>query len=352
MNKIIETVFAPINLGICPEGKINRKFSNFYIERSGKGIDLTYIGNVAIGKRYMTNDFTPLFLIENIMEWRYLVNEIKKNGSLVGVQLGCRFYKDNPEKNMTNINPKQKINDIMSFVYSLTVNEISDIINQFINQAKIAINLGFDYIQIHAAHGYFLSLLLSKSLNTRTDKYNSSECLFIYEIIKGIKKYSSDIKIDLRVSLIEGIEEENMELNQSLLKLKQLSNFELNMISLSNGIYDVNKSLIYPTLDKGFYPMSKYEKMILDIDKNTNWNFSGNINEAKKIRELPPRKQRSISIGRPLIADPYFLNQKRTNTQTNCDGCGKCHYYTYGSYGLKCPKYENKYKKLLFRDNL
>ena len=62
MNRKISTVFAPINLGICHDGVIDRKFSNFYIERSGKGIDLTYSGNVAIGKQYRTNNFTPLLL--------------------------------------------------------------------------------------------------------------------------------------------------------------------------------------------------------------------------------------------------------------------------------------------------
>ncbi|WP_148465861.1 hypothetical protein [Peptoniphilus harei] len=352
MTKNVANVFAPINLGICPEGKINRKFSNFYIERSGKKIDLTYIGNVAIGKQYRTNNYTPLFLMENKSEWIYMVNKIKENGSLAGVQLGCRFYKYKAVKNMMNDNSEQKIKEISNFISSLNIYEISEIISQFIRQAKVAIDLGFDYIQIHAAHGYFLSLLLSKSLNLRNDKYNCSDCLFIYEIVEGIRKYSSKIKIDLRISLIEGIKKENIEFNQRLATLKKLSEFGFNMISLSNGIYDINKFLIYPTLDKGFYPMSKYEKIILSINKNINWNFSGNINSIKKIRNLPINKQRSFSIGRPLIADPLFLLKNEEIKSNNCIDCGKCNYYTNGFHGLICPQYENKYKRSLLRDIL
>lgn len=352
MSKIIETVLAPINLGICNKGKIDRRFSNFYIERSGRGIDLTYIGNVAISERYRTNNYTPLFLAENIDEWTFLIRNIKENESLAGVQLGCRYYNDIPVKKINDNDKEEKTNKIISFVSSLTNQEIENVIKGFISQAKIAIDLGFDYIQIHAAHGYFLSLLLSENLNLRTDKYNQKDGLFIYEIFEGIKKYSSTIKVDLRVSFIEGITNENVEVSQSLLRLKLLSQIGFNMISISNGIYDISKSYIYPSLDKGFYPMLKYEESILKINKNLNWNFCGNINDIKMIKSLKRNDKRSISIGRPLIANPNFLIQNKLKIKNNCDGCGECHYYTYGRRGLVCPKYEATYNKPLLRDVL
>lgn len=353
MSKKIETVFAPINLGICKEGRINRKFSNFYIERSGKDIDLTYIGNVAINKKYRTNNLTPLLLMEDKYEWLYLINKVKQNGSLVGIQLGCRFYKSKAVRKIFHNNPELKVKEIKRFILSLDAYEIDLIIRQFIEKSKIAIDLGFDYIQIHAAHGYLLSFLLSQNLNLRSDKYNSSDCLFIHEIVDNIRKYSSDIGIDLRVSLIEGIREEKVELQQSLSTLRKLSTLKINMISLSNGIYDINKSLIYPTLDKGFYPMLEYEEKILKINDNITWNFSGNLNNIEKIKNLPYNDNRSISIGRPLIADPNFLlTEKSEDTLTNCNDCGKCHYYTHGFEGIRCPKYEEKYNKDLLRNNL
>lgn len=348
MDQKISTIFAPINLGICPDGIIDRKFSNFYIERSGKGIDLTYIGNVAIEKQYRTNNFTPLLLNENKDEWEYLIEQIRKNGSLVGVQLGCRFYLEKAIQRITNIDKERKINEIINFITSISTHEIDNIINQFVKQAKIAIDLGFDYIQIHAAHGYFLSLLLSPSLNRRNDKYNCSDCLFIREIIEGIREYSENIKIDLRISLIEGILNEETEFNQKLSILKKLATFRLNMISLSNGIYDITKDLIYPSLNKGFYPMQKYEDRILLINKNINWNFCGNINKLEYIKKLSDKRQRSLSIGRSLIADPFFLVNTEESS-SNCNGCNKCHYYTRGTDGLSCPNYEHKYKMPLLR---
>ena len=348
MDQKISTIFAPINLGICPDGNIDRKFSNFYIERSGKGIDLTYIGNVAIDKQYRTNNFTPLLLKENKDEWEYLIEQIRKNGSLVGIQLGCRFYSENAIQRITNIDKERKINEIINFITSTSTHEIDNIINLFVKQAKIAIDLGFDYIQIHAAHGYFLSLLLSPSLNRRNDKYNCSDCLFIHEIIEGIRKYSENIKLDLRISLIEGILNEEDEFNQKLSILKRLATFRLNMISLSNGIYDITKNLIYPSLNKGFYPMQKYEDRILMINKNINWNFCGNINKLEYIKKLSDKKHRSLSIGRSLIADPFFLVNTEESS-SNCNGCNKCHYYTRGTTGLSCPIYEKKYKMPLLR---
>lgn len=353
MSEKIETVFAPINLGICPEGRINRKFSNFYIERSGKDIDLTYIGNVSIHKKYRTNNLTPLLLVEDKDEWLYLINKVKQNGSLIGIQLGCRYYKSKAMRKIINKKAELKIEEIKKFILSLDASEIDLIISKFIEKSKQAIDLGFDYIQIHAAHGYLLSLLLSQNLNLRNDKYNSSDCLFIHQIVDNIRKYSSDIGIDLRVSLIEGIRDENLEFQQNLSTLRKLSTLKINMISLSNGIYDINKSLIYPPLYKGFYPMQKYEEEILKINDDIIWNFSGNLNNLNNIKDLPHNDNRSISIGRPLIADPNFLITVRSeDTLTNCNDCGKCHYYTRGFDGIECPKYEEKYSKVLLGNNL
>ena len=66
-NNGIKFVFAPINIGTANQGFIDKIFSDFYIERSGKNIDLTYIGNVAIDSQYVTNSRTPLFLNQTFL---------------------------------------------------------------------------------------------------------------------------------------------------------------------------------------------------------------------------------------------------------------------------------------------
>ncbi|MCF6443963.1 NADH:flavin oxidoreductase/NADH oxidase family protein [Nereida sp. MMG025] len=49
--------------------------------------------------------------------------------------------------------------------------DIEDMINRFVAAAKVAMETGFDGVQVHAAHGYLMSQFLSALSNTRTDGY-------------------------------------------------------------------------------------------------------------------------------------------------------------------------------------
>jgi len=53
----------------------------------------------------------------------------------------------------------------------LKVEEIEDIIKMFVDAGRKAYEIGYDAIQLHAAHGYLLSNFISPYSNKRTDEY-------------------------------------------------------------------------------------------------------------------------------------------------------------------------------------
>lgn len=60
-------------------------------------------------------------------------------------------------------------------VRSLTEKEIHDLIyDSYTKAVKNAIDAGFDYIELHSAHGYLLDQFLQPSTNQRIDKYGGS----------------------------------------------------------------------------------------------------------------------------------------------------------------------------------
>lgn len=69
--------------------------------------------------------------------------------------------------------------------------ELEKMITDFIAAAVRTQKAGFDGVQVHFAHGYFLSEVLSPATNHRTDKWGGSEEKRFYmgeRIISGIKK--------------------------------------------------------------------------------------------------------------------------------------------------------------------
>lgn len=73
---------------------------------------------------------------------------------------------------------------------ALTVEEIGEIVKQFGAAAKRAVDVGFDFVEIHSAHGYLLNEFLSAHSNKRTDKYGGSfenRIRFLLEVIDTVR---------------------------------------------------------------------------------------------------------------------------------------------------------------------
>lgn len=347
----IKFVFAPINVGKAESGHITDDLAEFYIERSGKGIDLTYIGNIAIKKKVSTNDNTVVFYNEDKNKWIELTRRINSNGSLVGAQLACRLYPFKAQTEMKNSDKQKKVSEIQKFILDLEFEEINSIVDDFILSALYAHETGFDVVQIHAAHGYFLSLLLSPYLNLRSDIYDSKNIFALSSIINGIRdKLGNEIIIDLRISLFEGIEDKDTEYNDKITLLKKICALDIDMISISNGIYDLDKTLIYPNINDGFGVYIDHAKHLAELFSHNHWNVSGNINNLSALANSNLPDNLSFSIGRPLIADPNFIDLSlngNVDLISRCDFKGTCHYYSSGREKISCPSYSRKYKKNL-----
>lgn len=89
-------------------------------------------------------------------------------------------------------------------IRALTEDEIHDIIyRMYPEAAKNAIKAGFDYIEIHGAHGYLLDQFLQPVSNKRTDKYGGSienRARIVLEIIDNLIKTVGADRLAIRIS--------------------------------------------------------------------------------------------------------------------------------------------------------
>ncbi|CCH44117.1 NADPH dehydrogenase [Wickerhamomyces ciferrii] len=79
----------------------------------------------------------------------------------------------------------------------LSVEQIQDLVQKFGDAAKRAREIsGFDFVEIHGAHGYLLSSFLSGTSNKRTDQYGGSfenRIRFLLEVIDASKDANSPL---------------------------------------------------------------------------------------------------------------------------------------------------------------
>jgi len=85
----------------------------------------------------------------------------------------------------------------------MTSEELQQTIAEFENSVILAMEAGFDGIELHAANGYLLEQFISPLSNQRTDNYGGSienRCRFILEVVDRVIKAIGANKTSIRLS--------------------------------------------------------------------------------------------------------------------------------------------------------
>jgi 2,4-dienoyl-CoA reductase-like NADH-dependent reductase (Old Yellow Enzyme family) len=218
----------------------------------------------------------------------------------------------------------------------LTTEEVRDLIKKFVDSGLRAYECGYDMIQLHAAHGYFLNSFISPFTNLRSDEYGGSVqgrakiLIDIYDGLRDILGNSFPILIKLQSQdyIPNGItEEEGIEL------AKIISDAGFDGIEPSGGgreslEYTKNappSKIIKKEEDENYF--LSFAKKIKPFMKNCALILVGGIRNpisAEKI--LKEGEADFISLCRPLIYEPELPNRWKSGdlSPAKCNSCNSC----------------------------
>lgn len=120
--------------------------------------------------------------------------------------------------------------------------ELENIITGFIAAAVRAQKAGFDGVQVHFAHGYFLSEVLSPATNHRRDKWGGSEEKRFYmaeRIITGIKKELPGYPILVKMHGDDGVKN-GVHADEAVRIAKRMELSGVSAIEVSRGLTVMN----------------------------------------------------------------------------------------------------------------
>lgn len=149
---------------------------------------------------------------ERAQGYQALASEAKAFGSLIIGQLnhpGRQTRRDLQPKTLSAsaIPLEDTLGMQFGTPHAATEQEIVQLIERFTHSAEYLHKAGFDGVQLHVAHGYLLAQFLSKSTNTRTDKYGGSfqnRTRLILEILESIrKKVPPSFILSVKVNSVE-----------------------------------------------------------------------------------------------------------------------------------------------------
>jgi 2,4-dienoyl-CoA reductase-like NADH-dependent reductase (Old Yellow Enzyme family) len=180
-------VFPPMGLEVCENGIPGDDAAEYYARRAQGGASLVmtegaYIDHPSSGD----NPLLGRIRGEDSWEaWRNVATKVHREGGLcvpelwhVGLipcgpdLLAGKGIVFRPELGQVSpsgyIAPGQKVTE------GMTQAEIDEVIAAYARSTAKSVELGFDGIELHGAHGYVIDQFLWKELNHRTDRYGGS----------------------------------------------------------------------------------------------------------------------------------------------------------------------------------
>ena len=224
---------------------------------------------------------------------------------------------------------------------ALTVDEIHELVRDFGEGAYNAKRAGFDGVQIHAVHeGYLIDQFAISLFNQRTDEYGGSlenRLRFAREIVEEIKRRcGQDFPVMLRYSpksfikaLREGalpgeeFEEKGRDLPEGVEAAKLLVSYGYDALDVDVGSYDAWWWSHPPMYQKkGLYmPYAKLVKENVDVPVLC----AGRMDDPDMAEgAVNDGMCDIISLGRPLLADPDYVNKLRRGERKCIRPCISC----------------------------
>ncbi len=224
----------------------------------------------------------------------------------------------------------------------ITTEEVKHIIQKMIEAAVVAKNSGFDGVEVHAVHeGYLLDCFTMELFNHRTDQYGGNlegRLRFATEIVKGIKKAcGEDFPVILRFSIKsyikeirqgglpgEDFKELGRDMDEALQAAKILQEAGYDAFDADAGSYD-SWYWAHPPMyfEKGVYlHLSKKLKEVAKIPVIVAGRMD---NPDLAVDALNSGIIDAVGLGRPLLADPNYVNKVKSGEFQDIRPCLGCH---------------------------
>lgn len=221
--------------------------------------------------------------------------------------------------------------DLNLMCHALTKEEIAQMMNDFKFAAGVAMDAGYDAIEIHAHAGYLIDQFLSPVWNKRTDEYGGTpekNTRFAKDIYHAIREVvGPDVPILFRISLDHRFNG-GRDLEYSMKILKELEKEGIDAFDIDAGCYE--------TLDYIFPPAYLGESCMSyvceDARKAVNVPLinAGAHNPDSALELIESGNADFASFGRALIADPMMPKKLMKNHSEDVRPCLRCNEYCIG----------------------
>ncbi len=296
----------------------------------------------------MTAAFDSHWKVPNFLQ---LTERVHDFGSKIFVQLSAGFGRVFPSERVSTLahHRAQPVapSEVPLFwnpqiiARELTTEEVDGLVRAFRNAAVIAVDSGFDGIELHGHEGYLMDQFTCALWNRRTDKYGGDlkgRMHFVLSVIRVIQEAAGqDFPIIYRYGLEHKIPG-GRTVDEGIEMAKMLEKAGVAALHVDAGCYD-NWHWPHPPV---YQPPGCMVDMAAIVKRHVTIPVIavgrlGYPDLADRIIEQG--KADFIALGRPLLADPDFAFKARVGEEKDirpCIGCHECFARIPRRQGLSC----------------
>ena len=302
------------------------KIATYYAERAKGGVGLIITGGISPNIQGWTGPFSARMSTEkHAIHHQKITEAVHKEGGKICMQiLHSGRYGYHPF-NVAPSNIKSPITPFKPF--KLTQSGIERTIRDFVNSAKLSKVAGYDGVEIMGSEGYLINQFIAKRTNKRTDNYGGeyeNRMRLPIELVKQTREaVGKEFIIIYRLSMLDLVE--NGSSWEEVVQLgKEIEKAGATIINTGIGWHEARIPTIATSVPRGAFTwVTKKMKEELSIPLVT----SNRINmpeTAEKI--LSEGDADMISMARPFLADPEWVNKaeaEKADEINTCIGCNQ-----------------------------
>ena len=210
-------------------------------------------------------------------------------------------------------------------VDDMEAEDVAAVIRRFVLAAKRAKATGYDGVQIHAAHNFFLSRFISPAYNHRRDEYGGTaegRGKILRSILQGVKEAAPDFHVTMKINCSDFIAGGLLP-RESLAICQMLADAGLDSVEVSGNGTSV--AGIRPGMNEAYF--KEFALALADRVDIPVILVGGHRSVENMEKVLNEGKIEFLSLSRPLLREPDLPRrwQEGEASPSKCVSCNRCY---------------------------
>lgn len=328
-------VMAAMSSKLAVDGFVSPDQIAYYQERAAGGVGLITVEyacvETTLGGAYASQ--LALDRREHLDGHRRLVNAIKETVAAAALQLHHAGGQTFPSaiEGRQPVAPTTRTFTMFGAPIeprALEDSEVRNLIQRFADAAGRAVEAGYDAIELHGAHGYLLAEFLSPLMNRRNDDWGGDfdrRLAFPTAVAKAVKaELGAGRPLTYRFSVEEYLEG-GLALKDALDIAPRLEACGVDAISVTSGTVENVEYAVDPmSMDQGWrLPLARAVKETVSIPVMC----TGPFRKPEFAEQaLVGGDVDLIVLGRPLLADPHWVEKAAADGGVAIRHCTSCNW--------------------------